>query len=143
VKIQGELRRFERSHFVGKLVLRLRSKRRSSPCILQVVACIPINTRLSLNIRDIYIQKMFLSGICTGPKREFFVNICKDIVGEQHQLFHLTDDNQYRYHTTTYIASYKLVFHFNRTPSHVPKATKRRCSLTLNITIIFGHECKS
>lgn len=40
---------------------------------------------------------LFSLGICTGPKREFFVIICKDIVDKHHNLFHSTDDNQYRF----------------------------------------------
>lgn len=43
-----------------------------------------------------YLLSRFL-GICTGPKREFFVNVCKDILSERYKLFYCNDDNQYRF----------------------------------------------
>ena len=56
--------------------------------------------------RDCRLEVTFKNekGICTGPKREFFVNICKDIVDERHKLFHLTDDNQYSFLPNSYFA---------------------------------------
>ena len=36
------------------------------------------------------------TGICTGPKREFFACLCKDIIDPKRGLFIAADDAQYR-----------------------------------------------